>query len=996
VCCVALLQLETLSRATLVPSSVASQTRPAMQGEEEEPDVLERLRSSVIGSFAPLQTPLWSPPVVYADWTATGRAVAGVERFVVSEVLPVHANSHSIGGSLDSRQSSAMRDEARAIVQEQCGADRRHDAVLFAGSGATGAVARLVAALGLDAPLPAGMPPEKRPVVFVGPFEHHSNELPWRESCADVVRIPSNMLGFGLDQEALKVELEKCKERPLRVGSFSACSNLTGVLEDVNAVSAILHRGGALACWDYAAAAPYVKIEMNPVLPSEHPDRAFCYKDAICISPHKFVGGVNTPGLLIIKKDLLHSVPSHGYIGGGTVFFVRDSSHRYSSQAVEREEGGSPDCVGAIRVGLAFALKRRVGLKTIAAMETRNIQMLKETLRLHPKVVLLGPDWAESFGRRLPIISFLIKSDKSFLHYNFVTALLNDLFGIQARGGCMCAGPYAQELLGMPEDVVSSIEDALVSEPKTCESLRPGFVRLSLSYFASKEEVQYILQAVSTIAEHGWKLLPLYRINFRNGVWMHKSRQSKFPERIWLGDANVLGDNSANFDNIDVSAHPVDFIAAMKQALIVLMDEIELAKAENLSDQRYVFPAKYAHLRWFDLPSESLARLNGKEITNVIKFEDVEEEVEHVEHDPIPIDPYRYWELISPRDGVTSQKNDCTTPDNGKEKGIEGRTMCIDGSCFRSRKDDQYPSRSANEIQNEERRLMRGKSRELGPMNRVTPPRGILKNVGKAIAEWRMIEDGDRLLLGLSGGKDSLALLHVLLHLQEKAPVNFQVAACTIDPMTESFDPSPLIAYMESLGVTYHFVKKPIFENAKDGSLQGTSICSYCARMKRGALYECAREHGYKKLVLAQHLDDLAESTLMGMFHNGHTRSMMANYVEKGGKTCVIRPFIYVRESETREFSYSANLPVINENCPACFEAPKERERVKQLLAREEAMYPTIFASLKRALMPLMDPEVIDTMNRVTKDRKKLSATQERKKRSHDAAKHLKTDQEID
>jgi len=212
---------------------------------------------------------------------------------------------------------------------------------------------------------------------------------------------------------------------------------------------------------------------------------------------------------------------------------------------------------------------------------------------------------------------------------------------------------------------------------------------------------------------------------------------------------------------------------------------------------------------------------------------------------------------------------------------------------------------------------------------------------------------------GLSGGKDSLALLHILLEKQKRSPVRFEVAACTIDPMTEAFDPSPLIPYIASLGVTYHYVKTPIFENAKSGSLEGTSICSYCARMKRGALYNCARKNGYTKLVLAQHLDDNAESFLMSLFHNGQLRSMKANYTEKKGDITVIRPLCYVREHDLKEFSYSAKLPVINDNCPACFQAPQERRRMKKLLAKEEAFAPNIFNAMRTALKPILDEEIL-------------------------------------
>eukprot|EP01035_Chromulina_nebulosa_P021951 gene21951-28421_t len=197
-----------------------------------------------------------------------------------------------------------------------------------------------------------------------------------------------------------------------------------------------------------------------------------------------------------------------------------------------------------------------------------------------------------------------------------------------------------------------------------------------------------------------------------------------------------------------------------------------------------------------------------------------------------------------------------------------------------------------------------------------------------------MISEGDRLLLGLSGGKDSMCLLHVLLEMQKRSPIKFELSCATVDPQTESYDPSPLISYVQSLGVTYHYLSEPIVELAKT-KLLGDSLCAFCSRFKRGLLYSCCRNFGYNKLVLAQHLDDLAESFLMSVLHNGQLRTMKANYVIDAMDLSVIRPLIYVREHQTKHFSITNHLPVINENCPVCFEQPKERARIKQLLKQE-------------------------------------------------------------
>ena len=237
--------------------------------------------------------------------------------------------------------------------------------------------------------------------------------------------------------------------------------------------------------------------------------------------------------------------------------------------------------------------------------------------------------------------------------------------------------------------------------------------------------------------------------------------------------------------------------------------------------------------------------------------------------------------------------------------------------------------------------------------NLLKPPKSLLRQTGKALADFSMIKDGDRVLLGLSGGKDSLALLHLLRHFQRHAPITFDLGAVTVDPMADSFDPSALIPYMQQLGVDYHYCKEPIVELAQK-HLDNKSFCSFCARMKRGIIYGAARKQNYNVIALAQHLDDLAESFLMSAFHGGKLNTMKANYVVNEGDLRVIRPLVYVRERQTADFSKAAQLPVISENCPACFAAPTQREHMKQLLAREETQNPTLFKSLQTAMKPLM------------------------------------------
>ncbi len=237
------------------------------------------------------------------------------------------------------------------------------------------------------------------------------------------------------------------------------------------------------------------------------------------------------------------------------------------------------------------------------------------------------------------------------------------------------------------------------------------------------------------------------------------------------------------------------------------------------------------------------------------------------------------------------------------------------------------------------------------------PPKSLLRKVGRAIADYAMIRDGDRILLGVSGGKDSLSLLHILHHLQSYAPVRFDLGVITVDPEVEGFEPGPLKEYYESLGVPYLYREQPIMEEAKE-RMDGDSFCAYCSRMKRGIMYSACREEGYNVLALAQHLDDLAESLLMSIFHGGQLRTMKAHYLNDAGDIRIIRPLVYCRETQTGSFAQNAGLPIIPDSCPACFTMPTQREHMKQLLAEEERKNSHLFANILHAMRPLMGEKV--------------------------------------
>ncbi|MBA2321508.1 MAG: aminotransferase class V-fold PLP-dependent enzyme, partial [Deltaproteobacteria bacterium] len=489
--------------------------------------LIETIRGAIIGDDAAIEGPYGPRRVTYADYTASGRSLSFIEDFLRAEVMPLYANTHT-ETSGTGLQTTRFREDARTVIHRAVGGTEE-DAVIFTGSGATGAINKLVDILNLRIPrdlddrygLAKHIPGSDRPVVFIGPYEHHSNELPWRESIAEVVVIDEDADG-RIDLAHLERELVARADRTLKIGSFSAASNVTGIGSKTRDVAILLHRHGALSFWDFAAAGPYVQIEMN--MKDTDPDGHLAWKDAVFISPHKFIGGPGTPGLLVVKKALLrNTVPSCP--GGGTVCYVSKSRHTYVTDPVHREEGGTPAIIESIRAGLVFQLKEAVGAEAIREREEELIRRAIESWGANPNIRLLGnPDrW------RLSIVSFLVKHGDRYLHHNFSVALLNDLLGIQARGGCSCAGPYGHRLLGI--DLSTSEEFAREIE-RGVEGIKPGWVRVNFNYFISDTVFEFLLEAVHLIANDGWKLLPHYRFDPLTGQWRHRGTHAESVMRL--------------------------------------------------------------------------------------------------------------------------------------------------------------------------------------------------------------------------------------------------------------------------------------------------------------------------------------------------------------------------------------------------------------------------------------------------------------------------------
>lgn len=464
-------------------------------------DLIASIRNSVIGGRHVIDTAFGRKPLIYADYTASGRSLAMIEDYIREEVLPFYANTHSESSFCGARMTR-LRDRGRHVIK-QAVRGRQHDQVIFCGSGATAGIAKWIELLDLKQHTAASAC--ERPVVMIGEYEHHSNDLPWRELEVDLRVIGLDEQGM-LDQTQIEAILSSCAENRQVIGSFSAASNVTGIKTDIDQITRLLNRYGALSCWDYAAAAPYVQIDMS------------CGGgiDAVSFSPHKFIGGPGTPGVLVVNSNAITrrkpTIP-----GGGTVQFVSGDRHVYSDDLIRREEAGTPDIIGSIRAGLAVELQQNVGVTNIEELEHAFTRRALDRLGQHSNIHVLGNLEAD----RLSIISFQIGRGGDGLHYGLVVAMLNDLFGIQARGGCSCAGRYAHKLLNINDAESRKIESHIKAGSVYD---RPGWVRVNFNYFIDEATFDYILQAIELIASNGEKLKQAYQYDESSGVFAYQGK----------------------------------------------------------------------------------------------------------------------------------------------------------------------------------------------------------------------------------------------------------------------------------------------------------------------------------------------------------------------------------------------------------------------------------------------------------------------------------------
>ncbi|XP_008786846.4 probable cysteine desulfurase [Phoenix dactylifera] len=497
-----------------------------LDGYADDDSKMEFLRSQIIGAEAEFDSPFGRRRITYSDHTASGRFLRFVEEFLLQDVLPFYGNTHTVDSYVGLHTSKLVHQASQYI--KHCMGAGPHDILLFCGTGCTAAIKRLQEVMGITVPsilrpvVLNHLPPSDRWVIFIGPYEHHSNLLSWRQTLAEVVEIGLDESGH-IDLAALEAALEspEYSGRP-KLGSFSACSNVTGVLSDTSGIAHMLHRHGAYACFDFACSAPYVNIEMR----SGEVDGY----DAVFLSPHKFIGGPGSPGILLMNEGLYRikgTPPSTS--GGGTVLYVSGHDVKdtvYCENAEEREDAGTPGIVQKIRAALAFCVKEWVGHVAIREREALFARRAMERIRENPKVRVLGHVCEEE---RQPIMSFLVYPDGmrgKHLHCSFVTKLLNDLFGIQGRGGCACAGPYGHVLLGIDRARSKAIKTAV---ERGYEGARPGWTRVSFAYYTSWKEMEFVVDAIEFVAEYGHRFLPLYGFDWKTGHWEYVGAGLVFP-----------------------------------------------------------------------------------------------------------------------------------------------------------------------------------------------------------------------------------------------------------------------------------------------------------------------------------------------------------------------------------------------------------------------------------------------------------------------------------
>lgn len=448
--------------------------------------------------------------IVYADWTASGRMYRPIEKIMSEMIAPFVANTHTETTCTGTSMTLAYK-KAKDIIKKHVNACEK-DILITSNSGMTGVVNKFQRILGLKLHErfsdKVNISKEERPIIFVTHMEHHSNQTSWLETIAQVEIIKANAHG-DVDLEHLKTMLQKYEARKTKIAAITSCSNVTGIFTPYHEIAKIMHAHGGLCFVDFACSAPYIDINM-------HPEDEGSYLDAIYFSPHKFLGGPGSNGVLIFHSKLYNNrIPDHP--GGGTVDWTNPwGEHKYHEEIEAREDGGTPGFLQTIRIGLAIQLKEKMGVHNIHERENEINDIVWRSFARMPNVFVL----ADGFKDRLPIFSFIIKD----LHYNLGVKLLNDKFGVQVRGGCSCAGTYGHILLEVSQELSNRLTQKISLGDL---SDKPGWIRMSFHPTMTNEEVEYCMYAVEQVSIHHQEWAKEYHYNTRTNEFSHLNNSNE-------------------------------------------------------------------------------------------------------------------------------------------------------------------------------------------------------------------------------------------------------------------------------------------------------------------------------------------------------------------------------------------------------------------------------------------------------------------------------------
>ena len=466
----------------------------------------QQFREHIVGVEQTFQSPYGVQKLIYSDWTASGRLYASIEEKMLHQFAPFIANTHTETTTSGAAMTLAYH-EARKVIKRHVHANS-NDVLITTGSGMTGAVNKFQRILGLKVSENlknyTKIPDDLKPIVFVSHMEHHSNQTSWLETIADVEVVPSDAQGLLCLKEFERC-IQKHQHRKIKIASITSCSNVTGIKNPYHKVAKLIHRYHGLCFVDFACCAPYVAINMHP----ENEDE---YLDAIFFSPHKFLGGPGSAGVLVFNKSLYkNTVPDNP--GGGTVSYTNPwGQHDYFDDVETREDGGTPGFLQTIRIALAIQLKEKMGVQNIKHREDEINALVFQTLEGLPGVKILAPNHKE----RLSIFSFYFEK----YHFNLVVKLLNDRFGIQTRGGCSCAGTYGHFLLNVDQDSSKRIKDQIL---QGCNTEKPGWVRLSLHPTITSEELKFICDSLKDLSIHIEEWSKDYHYEATKNDYTHKT-----------------------------------------------------------------------------------------------------------------------------------------------------------------------------------------------------------------------------------------------------------------------------------------------------------------------------------------------------------------------------------------------------------------------------------------------------------------------------------------